>query len=474
MDTTLKTQLKQELNETLGDCRKVAIANALERYSLPAQLIGVAVGVFGGGLLSTVMPGGVIASALIGLIISGSATKLSDDEAQAIERGDLDALKRYYPNDQLEEKMKPILAKAVATVDPKKLPAQGTQTTPQTSTTTETATGNHSPELLPVAPVQMSGNAPHLLLFGRSQNGKTTTAAHVLADIKVDYISLKSSDTVPEHWNGYLISPMDTDDQLNWILDRWEAQLNNSLQGDSSKAKHAFVVDEYISIHALVKSPTQERLKTFFVRLLTTGAGLGLLGGILTQTSNAGALGISADILKNCSTIAVTGEKKNNPWMAKVFSKFTGYQLTDEQKNQIRALSGYWQMWDNDGPSLSQIPSYSGTLIPLKNYPTNSTESKAKQAEPSNSQFTANPFTNKMKTDQPAKTIEQRILEYFKEGPQSASPRTVYRGITITKADGELKVADIREKLIAMSEKENPKLQMESNGYNVRFSLTGT
>ena len=472
MDATLKSQLKQELNEALVDCRKVAVANALERYSLPSQLIAVVVGVFGGGLLSTVMPGGVIASALIGLIISGAATKLSDDEAKAIELGDLETLRRYYPKDQLDEKVKPILAKAV---DAKKLPAQGTQTTSQTSTTTETATGSQSREpeaaaksssTLPVAPVKLSGNAPHLLLFGRSQNGKTTTAAHVLTDIQVDYISLKASDKVPESWNGYLISPTDTDDQLNWILDRWEEMLNSSLQGNGKQAKHAFVVDEYISIRALVKNPTKERLKTFFIRLLTTGAGMGLLGGILTQTSNAGALDIEADILKNCSTIAVTGERKNNPWMAKVFSKFTGYQLDEEQKKQVKSLSGYWQIWDNNGPCLSQIPAYSGSLKPLEDCPT-----EKPPGETSHHGFVDNPFTKTMKTD---KTIDERIVEYFQRTPQLATPRTVYRGITITKNDGDLKVGDIREKLISMCQEEKPKIAMESVGHFCKFKLIDT
>ncbi|MEM0978888.1 MAG: hypothetical protein AAGH78_01305 [Cyanobacteria bacterium P01_H01_bin.58] len=474
MDATLKSELKKELDSTLSDCRQVAIANALERYSLPAQIIGVAVGVVGGGLLSTVMPGGVIASALIGFIISGAATKLSDDEAQAIERGDLVTLKRYYPKDQLEEKIKPLLQKAAAA---KKPPAQELQKiAPQTSTTTETVTGSQSPEpaaaassALPVAPVQLSGNAPHLLLFGRSQNGKTNTAAHVLADIQVDYISLKASDTVPDSWNGYLISPTKTDDQLNWVLDQWELMLNTSLESDSKKAKRAFVVDEYISIYALVKNPTKERLKTFYIRLLTTGAGLGLIGGILTQTSNAGALDIPADILKNCSTIAVTGEQKNNSWMAKVFSKFTGYQLDGEQKKQVKQLSGYWQIWDNDGPCLSQVPVYSGSLKPLENCPTNPIQAQPEQASPTDNQFTGNPFMNKMKTDKPTKTIEERIVEYFKKTPQFATPRTVYRGITITKADGDIKVGDIRDKLIAMSEEESPKIQMEKQGHNLKF-----
>lgn len=479
MDATLKSELKKELDSTLSDCRQVAIANALERYSLPAQIIGVAVGVVGGGLLSTVMPGGVIASALIGFIISGAATKLSDDEAQAIERGDLVTLKRYYPKDQLEEKIKPLLQKAAAAKKP--LAQELQKIAPQTSTTTETETGSPSPEpvaaassALPVAPVQLSGNAPHLLLFGRSQNGKTNTAAHVLADIQVDYISLKASDTVPDSWNGYLISPTKTDAQINWVLDQWELMLNTSLESNSRKVKHAFVVDEYISIYALISNPTKDRLKTFYIRLLTTGAGLGLIGGILTQTSNAGALDIPADILKNCSTVAVTGEQKNNSWMATVFSKFTGYQLDEAQKKQVKRLSGYWQFWDKDGPCLSQIPVYSGSLKPLENCPTNPLENKVEQTKSSDSQFTENPFMNKMKTDQPVKTIEERIVEYLKRTSQFASPRTIYRGITITKADGDLKVGDIREKLIAMSEEENSKIQIESKGHNLRFGLVGT
>ncbi|MFG6105213.1 hypothetical protein U2F10_23350 [Leptothoe sp. EHU-05/26/07-4] len=459
MDATLKSELKQELNETLEDCRKVAIAHALERYSLPSQLIGVAVGVFGGGLLSTVMPGGVIASALIGLIISGAATKLSDDEAKAIESGDLETLRRYYPKDQLEEKIKPILNKAV---DAKKLIAQETQTTPQMSTTTETAIGSQSPEL-PVAPVKLSGNAPHLLLFGRSQNGKTTTAAHVLSDIPVDYISLKASDKVPESWNGYLISPTATDAQLNWILDRWEEMLNSSLQQDGNQTKHAFVVDEYISMRALVTNPTKERLRTFFVRLLTTGAGMGLLGGILTQTSNAGALDIDADILKNCSTVAVTGERKNNDWMAKVFTKFTGYSLNESQKKHVRNLSGYWQMWDNNGPCLSQISAYSGNLKPLEKCP-----SKVPEKERVHDAFIDNPFT---KIDL---SIDERIIEYFQEKPEPATPRTVYRGITITKEDGDLKVGDVRAHLVDMCGRQNPTMKMEKLAGHDKFSLIGT
>ena len=270
---------------TIQRLRQEASDAAYRRYTVPAQIAGVVLSVAGVGFFGVLLPVGAIgtiAGVSVGVLTYACAIAHTTSEMDKCETGGVAEIKRYLKDEQINQIALDVNQpkKELAQETPTPKPSQS-QNQPSKSTSTVPETGNEFPEpsaQLPVAPVQLSGNAPHVLMFGRSQNGKTTTVAHVLQGINVDYISLKAKDQVPADWNGYLISPTNTDAQLNWILDRWEAMLNSALGGEGAN-KHAFVIDEYISIRALIERSTRKRLTNFYVRLLTTGAGMGLLGG---------------------------------------------------------------------------------------------------------------------------------------------------------------------------------------------------
>lgn len=205
----------------------------------------------------------------------------------------------------------------------------------------------------PEEPVELRGDTPHLLLWGRTQSGKTTTAARLFRG-SVWYVTVKVRDSVPQGWKSFRINPRFADAQVNWVLDQWEPVFHQHLD-DQLKSSSWFVVDEIISICELVEPSTAKRLISFVKQVITAGASAGAFVCLMTQSTNAGALGFSADLLRNCAVVACSGQKKTNSQMAKAFCKYTGYVLTDEQLSRIEELNGYWQIWDNDGPCLSQF-----------------------------------------------------------------------------------------------------------------------
>ncbi|MEM8610462.1 MAG: hypothetical protein AAGF93_00475 [Cyanobacteria bacterium P01_H01_bin.105] len=217
----------------------------------------------------------------------------------------------------------------------------------------------------PVEPVELRADTPHLLLWGRTQSGKTTTAARLFKG-SVWYVTVKVRDSVPQGWKSFRINPQFADAQVNWVLDQWEPVFYQHLD-DMAQGSSWFVVDEIISICELVEGSTAKRLVSFIKQIITAGASAGAFVCLMTQATNAGALGFSADLLRNCAVVACSGQRKTNLQMAKAFSKYTGYTFTDEQLSRIGELNGYWQIWDNDGPCLSQFdPSQIAMKAPEK------------------------------------------------------------------------------------------------------------
>ena len=351
MDEALRT----EAIAVVKDIQATAIDNCYSRYDIWAQLIGVGLAVGGGGLLSVLMPGGVFASATLAALVMGATTKLVADEADKIEKGDIVTIQRYFPESAIQEAIAPLVAKVEAA---KKPLAQGTPK--QKSTTTATATTSQSPEPidgLPMMPVALDDAAPHLYLWGRTQNGKTETLKYLLQGEKiVHYVTSKGTDTVPIDWHGWQVSGKSLGAQVTWLLDKWEMAYQMHQQGRSER--EWFVIDEAVGIvKALTTKGHKEvaaRLVAFIVEVLTAGASQKAYLALLSQTSNSGPIQVDLDILKNCRVVACSKGRRDQ--MIAAFTKLTDYKIKPAQEKQIEQLNGYWQLWDGPGgPTLSQI-----------------------------------------------------------------------------------------------------------------------
>ena len=355
--------LKQEAILAIQDIQATAIDNCYSRYDIWAQLIGTALAVGGGGLLSVLMPGGVIASATLAALAMGATVKFVGDEADRIEQGDLSTLKRYVDSGYVRERLMPLVEKAA-----KKPIAQGNQAK---STTTKPENGNPSSELQ-IKPVSLVPDA-HLIVWGRTRSGKTNTVQHLLADSSVHYVSTKAKDQVPTGWTGYRIDPRQAEAQLTWLIGEWERLFYSHLDGEK-KGDTWFLFDEVISLMSLIPSDLVKRLRDFITQVLTSGAGTGAYIGLLTQSENAGELKVALDLLKNCTIIACSNKACDRESMIQAFTKYSGLALSSVQKQQVQNLSSYWQLWCNNGPLLSQIaevqiPTKDLTLCPVDKEP---------------------------------------------------------------------------------------------------------
>ena len=355
--------IKQEALAVVKDIQATAIDNCYSRYDVWAQLLGVGLAVGGGGLLSVLMPGGVFASATLAALVMGATTKLVADEADKIEKGDIATIQRYCPESVIQDAIAPLVAK----VDAAKKPlAQGTPK--QKSTTTATATTSRSPERLPMATVALDDIAPHLYLWGRTQNGKTETLKYLLqSEDRVHYVSSKATDTAPEHWHAWQASGSQLGAQITWLLDKWEAAYEMHQRGAAHR--EWFVIDEAVGI---VKGLTTKghkavaaRLTAFIVELLTAGASQKAYIALLSQSSNSGPIQVDLDLLKNAKVVACSREKRSQ--MVSAFIKLTDYRLSPDQLDQVDELEGYWQLWDGPkGATLSQISPTGTTVKPVK------------------------------------------------------------------------------------------------------------
>lgn len=152
------------------------------------------------------------------------------------------------------------------------------------------------------------------------------------------------------------------------------------LEGKDSD-REWFIIDEAIGILQSLKTKGHKaiaaRLAGFVVECVTAGAAVGSWVGILTQSGNAGPLGIDEDLLKNFSVVGCGKRKKAQ--MIKAFCKLTDLRLTAQQEAEILSLEGYWQLWENSGPCLSQVPFSPLVLKDVLPCPTNDKQNDAVQ-----------------------------------------------------------------------------------------------
>jgi hypothetical protein len=261
----------------------------------------------------------------------------------------------YLTQDDVLELKRKAIAAGVVSPEKKMSPDLG-QSQTSGNGTNRPSDGNGA--TLPRAVAQLDEAAPHLFMVGRTREGKSETLKHLIgAEKRVWYITSKATDQIPAHWQGYRVGGPHLGAQMTWLLDQWEASLLNHLEG-ADKDREWFVIDEAVGILQSLKTKgfkrIAERLRGFIVELLTAGAAVNAFGGILSQTGNAGPLGVDEDLLKNFSIVGCGKRKKAQ--MVKAFCKLTDLRLTGEQEAESLNLPGYWQLWENNGPCLSQVP----------------------------------------------------------------------------------------------------------------------
>ena len=308
-----------------------------------------------GGTAGVVAVAGFAAAALAGSVLAASR------ESAAIETevrgGNYSRLGEYLTPSDLDDLKRKAIALGVAAEPEKKIsPSTGQSLEPGSKTPAPESGG--AVTTLPRAVVQLDEAAPHLLLVGRTREGKSETLKYLLgSERKVWYVTSKVTDRVPQHWRGYRVGGPQLGGQVDWLLDQWEASLLSHLEGNDT-TREWVVIDEAVGILQSLRTKghkaTSERLRGFLVEAVTAGAAVSSFVGLLSQTGNAGPLGIAEDLLKNFSVVTCGKRKKSQ--MARAFCKLTDLRLTDQQQEEILSLDGYWQLWENGGPCLSQVP----------------------------------------------------------------------------------------------------------------------
>lgn len=321
--------------------------------------------------------GGFAGVILIGSVMS--ASKEADAIDLEVSQGNFTKMGEYLTQDDVLDIKRKAIAMGVATPE-KKMSPQAGQTQTSGNTTAIPNNGDNA-QPLPREIAQLDDAAPHLFMVGRTREGKSETLKHLIgAERRVWYVTSKATDKVPEHWKGYRVGGPMLGEQMSWLLDQWEASLLNHLEGKDSD-REWFIIDEAVGILQSLKTKgfkdVAERLRGFIVEMVTAGAAVSAFMGILSQTGNAGPLGIDEDLLKNFSVVGCGKRKKAQ--MIKAFCKLTDLKLTADQETEVLNLPGYWQLWENNGPCLSQVPLSNLSLKDVLPCPTNDKQNDAAQ-----------------------------------------------------------------------------------------------
>ena len=297
------------------------------------------------------------------------------------------------------------------------------EATPSSCGVKPTTAGRSS---LPRAVAQLDEAAPHLFMVGRTREGKSETLKYLIGNEKrVWYLTSKATDKVPEHWQGYRVGGPDIGLQVTWLLDQWEATFLRHLEGEDTE-REWFVIDEAVGIIQSLKTKgfkrPAERLRGFIVECLTAGAAVSAFGGILSQTGNAGPLGVDEDLLKNFSIVGCGKRKKSQ--MLAAFLKLTDLKVTADQQEEILALDGYWQLWENNGPCLSQVPL---SKLPLKDVV------RCPAPEPDDEADTVaipKVYVEVPTQKQPRNDLRQRILDHLQGHGEARTAREIRNACT--------------------------------------------
>jgi len=324
------------------------------------------------GMWGVVAMGGFAGAILVGSVMV--AGKESDSIELEVSEGRFTRMGEYLTQDDLLDLKRKAISMGVAVPEKKISPEMG-----QTSGSKTPEPENGDAAKLSRAIAQLDDAAPHLFMVGKTREGKSETLKHLIgAEPRVWYVTSKATDKVPSHWKGYRVGGPRLGEQMTWLLDQWEASLLRHLEGND-REREWVVIDEAIGILQSLKTKGHKaiaaRLAGFIVECVTAGAAVGSLIGILTQSGNAGPLGIDEDLLKNFSIVGCGKRKKAQ--MVKAFCKLTDLRLTAQQEAEILSLGGYWQLWENDGPCLSQVPLSQLALKEVLPCPTNDKQSDA-------------------------------------------------------------------------------------------------
>ncbi len=408
-------------------------------------------------------PWGIVAmGGFAGVILIGSVLSASK-EAEGIElevsQGRFHRMGAYLTQEDVLALKRKAIAAGVVSTEKKMSPDMGQQqdvpTTSGNGTPTTSAGGSAR---LPRAIAQLDEAAPHLFMVGRTREGKSETLKHLIGgEQRVWYVTSKATDKVPKHWQGFRVGGPHLGAQMAWLLEQWEASLLNHLEG-TDQEREWFVIDEAVGILQSLKTKgfkqVADRLRGFIVELLTAGAAVNAFGGLLSQTGNAGPLGVDEDLLKNFSIVGCGKRKKAQ--MVKAFCKLTDLRLTGEQEAEILGLAGYWQLWENNGPTLSQVPL---SAMPLKDVvvcPFEEGETDVCQ-----------PPTKASK-----QSFEERILEYLKKQSEGKTAREITIACTRSSDNPRPNVAQVRDRLALMISEGH--VSREMDGVTERYRATGT
>jgi hypothetical protein len=233
-----------------------------------------------------------------------------------------------------------------------------------------------SPDNLPRAPIQIDQDCPHFLLLAGSREGKSNALRCLLDNAeRVHYVSSKATDSVPQHWQGYLVQG-DSDTrvaQVMWLLQEWGRRLA-AHAADPSLLPEWFVVDEAIQILNYAKRGGKKLAEAWcdmLIEIATQGAAIGCYGVVLAQTKNAGPLGIDLDLIQQNFRIVVPVKQKRRLALT-VLEKIAGLRLTQAQQEEVLTFPGeYLQLWvgGDEQVYFDVLPCYQGALKALERCP---------------------------------------------------------------------------------------------------------
>ncbi|HEY9876861.1 MAG TPA: hypothetical protein V6D29_00335 [Leptolyngbyaceae cyanobacterium] len=216
----------------------------------------------------------------------------------------------------------------------------------------------------------------HLKLLAPSRGGKTNTLLHLLKDVQnVTYLTLKDSDRIPPHWQGYRLRPYNIHADVAAVLSEIQPVVADILNG-RSRVTHWLVLDEALAVTDLLESQAEtdedrqvrKQFSSLIKLLLATGAAQGAMLALMSQTQNGSDIkGVSAASLQNLWSVICGSER-----CADGFSHMAGWYtkhvdtLTGQQVAELKKLNqGFYQLAAVRGePLLCSFPQFEGDLKP--------------------------------------------------------------------------------------------------------------
>jgi hypothetical protein len=456
------------MDELKLELQNRAISRAAVGMSTTAQVAAVAsalcwpVGLWVGGWL------GVAALASAAVLVMGGTVAAIDEEIKAIEGGDKAKIKGWLTEGDVVEAMERHgLGGAAESPKIQGTSGQVPTESPSSSDPTQTAPidGSESTAAgaLPRGVLALRPET-HLKLLAPSRGGKTNTLLHLLKDAKrVTYVTLKDSDRVPQHWQGYRLRPFNIHRDVAAVVREVQATVGAILDG-TGQGEHWLVVDEALAITDLLQASVEDdddrmvaKEFTSLIKLhLATGAAQGARLALMSQTQNGTDIkGISAASLQNLWTVVCGSERCAEglrhlaPWYQKHVGGLTGAQVAE-----LRALTtGFYQLASVRGEAvLCAFPQFVGDLQPCGVPGASSTSAP-----------TPKPV---------AKALEERLLEYLTGHGQAKTAREVRNACTrstdVPRASTEV-VKQCLNQLVATGA-----LHRWVDGPTERYQITGT